>query len=156
VTVFCLLSIFTSPLLDPSLTPSVSTLSLLGSLPKYVTGMSNTHAATPGSDSSGPLDCPCCRGPIIVHQTCRRCLGEPRPMILSYHPPHHVEFFGDRQTSNVTAPATCGRTGTASPNAHPVPLRRNLRLERLESSLPRPFSPSLSTDSQAGSSTGNY
>src|ERR1700733_4138913 len=76
-----------------------------------------------------------CRDPIIVRQTCRCCLGDPRPTILSYHPPHRVEFFGDRQTPNVTAPATHGRTRTSSSNAPPVPLRRNLRLERLESSL---------------------
>ena len=135
MTVFCLLSIFTSPLLDPSLTPSVSTLSLLGSLPKYVSDKSNTHAATPESNSSSPLGCPCCRDPIIVRQTCRCCLGDPRPTILSYHPPHRVELFGDRQTPNVTALATHGRTRTSSPNALPAPLRRNLRLERLESSL---------------------
>lgn len=131
MTVFCLLSTFTSPLSDPSLSLLLFLHCLFCVLPpKYVSGTSNTHAATPEPNSSSPLHCPCWRDPIIVRQTCKRCLGEPRPTILSYHLPHRVEFLGDRQTPNVTAPATRARTRTASPGAQPVPLRRNLPLNR--------------------------
>jgi len=105
--------------------------------------MSNTHAATPGLNPSSLLAAHAggTQPSFLKHASV--ALASPSPKLLSYHLLHRVEFFGDHQTPNVTAPATRGRTRTASPNAQP-----SLFVEVFDSrdmNRPRrPFSPSPS------------
>jgi hypothetical protein len=89
-------SIFTSPLLIPfSYSFRFSTISSTFS-PKICLRYVKHSCGQTWTESIEPLGCPCWR-----------CLGEPSPpKLLSYHLLHRVEFFGDHQTPNVTAPAT--------------------------------------------------